>query len=152
MAKKPLTPQEFKAIYEKVPRVSVDLVIPHDGGIALTLRSLPSYHNQWHLPGGTAYYKERLTDTVKRIAKEELGLDVVIGELLGYIEYHSEEKERGFGYTISLVFACKQIGGEVQLDEGSSEMRGFTELPDNTVIEQKQFLEGLGLTKLAAKR
>lgn len=42
--------------------------------------------------------------TVKRIALEELGASVNVGKLLGYIEYTSEEKERGFGYTITMVF------------------------------------------------
>lgn len=146
--KKPFTPEEFKAIYSKVPRISVDLVISLDGGIVLILRALESYKNQWHLPGGTVFYKEKIIDAVKRIAKDETGLDVSVEELLGYIEYESEEKERGFGYTIGMVFACTKIGGTICLNEDGSDLKSFKTLPEKTVIDQKKFLETLNLDNL----
>ena len=90
-----LTIKEFKEIYSKVSRATVSLVIKTNKGIALSLRNLPSWRNKWHLPGGTIFYKETVENAVKRKAKEELGIKVKIVKLLGYIEYPSEEKERG---------------------------------------------------------
>lgn len=141
MSKKPFTYKQFKSIYSQVPRLSVDLLIPYKGGIALLERAHTAYKGQWHLPGGTVYYKESLPTAVKRIGREELGLDVDIDSFVGYIEYQSEEKERGFGYTIGLVFQCHINGGVIKLDEYGSQVKGFRELPDNTVIDQKTFLE-----------
>lgn len=138
--KKPFSPEEFKAIYSKVPRVSVDLVINTSQGVALILRALESYKNQWHLPGGTVFYRETIEDTAKRIAKEETGMDIQLGKLLGHIEYFSEQKERGFGYTIGLVFVCEKTEGDVRLNEDGSDLKFFDTIPDNTVIEQKEFL------------
>ena len=93
---KPFSHEEFKNIYSRVPRLCVELVVKTPEGVILSLRKLPSYRGKWHIPGGTVFYKEKVTDAVKRVAAEELGIEVSIRELLGYIDYDSEEKERGF--------------------------------------------------------
>lgn len=145
MSKKPFTYKQFKSIYSQVPRLSVDLLIPYKGGIALLERAHTAYKGQWHLPGGTVYYKESVRDAVRRIAKEETAIDVDVAELAGLIEYKSEELERGFGYTVGLVFWCSLNAIDtVVLDENSSAIKGFKKVPDNTVVEQKKFLQRLG--------
>ena len=106
MNKKPFSPKEFKEIYSRATRLCVDLVIKTPKGLALSLRSLSSWKGYWHLPGGTVFYKEKIIDTVRRVALEELGISVNVDRLLGYVEYMSEEKERGFGYTVAMVFLC----------------------------------------------
>lgn len=137
----PLTEEEFKSIYSKVPRLCVDLFIQTEQGILLTLRKEKSWNSQWHIPGGTLYYKERLEDAVQRVAKGELGIEVSIEKLLGYIEYSSEEKERGFGYTVSVAFLCSPKSTEFKLNQQASEAKFFISLPANTIVEQKQFIE-----------
>lgn len=95
----------------------------------------------WHLPGGTVFYKETIMEAVDRVAKEELGISVNVKSLLGYIEYPSEEKERGFGWAISLAILCEIKGGELKVNEEASEVKTFSSLPENTIYEQKVFLE-----------
>lgn len=141
MNKKPFTPKQFEEIYSKVPRISVDLIIPIHGSFLLTLRTLPSWHNQWHLPGGTIYYRETVEQTAKRIAQEELGIQVEIKNLLGYIEYFSEEKERGFGYSIALALLCQAKSTEVQINDEAERIEFFRDLPSNMIPEQKRFME-----------
>lgn len=141
MDKKPFTHKQFKAIYSKVPRLTVDLVVQTPKGIVLTLRKLPSWYNLWHLPGGTIFYKETVKQAVKRVAKDELGIAVNIKKLLGYIEYPSEEKERGFGWTISLAILCTIKSGKLKTNEEASQVKIFSELPKNIVSEQKVFLK-----------
>ena len=138
--KQPLVFEEFKAIYSKVPRLCVDLIIKTDGGILLTLRQKNGYEGQWHLPGGTVHYREAVEDSVSRIAKEELGVEVSVERLVGYIECFSEEQERGFGYAISLVFLCKLKTHTFKLDDQVEKMGFFKYPPDNTIQEQKRFL------------
>lgn len=137
---KPFTYNQFKQIYSLVPRLSVDLVIPYDGGIAFIERADDSYKGQWHLPGGTVYFQETLEQAAKRIAKDEVGVEVSVDKLLGYIEYHSEKKERGFGYTVANVFLCTITGGSVNLDHTGSTIKGFSIIPSNTIVDQKDFL------------
>lgn len=136
----PFTFKEFKYLYSKVPRLCVDLVIKSNNGILLTFRKKNGYENQWHIPGGTVFYREKLIDAAKRVAKEELGVNVTIQKFIGYIEYFSEEAERGFGYTVTLVFLCKLNDLKFVLDNQTSKVGFFKIIPKNTIKEQKKFL------------
>lgn len=138
--KQPFSFEEFKEIYSKVPRLCVDLIIKSDKGVLLTLRQKNGYEGQWHFPGGTVFYREEIETAIKRIAKEELGSDISIKDFKGYIEYFSEEKERGFGYTVSLVFLCKIRNTKFNLDNQVEKVNYFKTPPANTIKEQKEFL------------
>ena len=96
--------------------------------------------NQWHLPGGSVHYQEKIADCIQRIAKEELNIPVIAQKHLGYIEYFSEEKERGFGYSVSLVFLCVPMNSNISLDKGADRHGFFKELPENTIAEVSHFL------------
>ena len=138
---KPFSSEEFRSIYSKVPRLCVEVIIKTSGGIVLSLRKLPSWHGKWHIPGGTVYYKEKVADAVKRVAAEELGIGVSIQEMLGYIEYPSEEKESGFGFSVGLAFLCLAETAQMKPNEDSSDIKIFESLPNNMVEEQYHFLE-----------
>jgi ADP-ribose pyrophosphatase YjhB (NUDIX family) len=141
--KQPFTYDEFKAIYSKVPRLCVDLVIKNKNGYLLTLRKKNGYEGLWHLPGGTVYYREHAPDAVKRIAKEELGTRVAIQKFIGFLEYPSEEKERGFGYSVSLLFLCKLTSSSLNLDDQAERVEFFKTIPENTIYEQRCLLDQL---------
>jgi ADP-ribose pyrophosphatase YjhB (NUDIX family) len=110
------------------------------GGIILAYRTLPSYKDMWHLPGGTVRYKETIEQAVNRVAQDELHMSVQMVRPLGYMEFPSEEKERGFGSAVSIPIICLPHSTEFQVGEGASEARVFTELPDAMIPEQKVFL------------
>jgi ADP-ribose pyrophosphatase YjhB (NUDIX family) len=137
----PLTLEEFQSIYSKVPRLTVDLIIQDDNGIILTLRQKNGWQNQWHLPGGTIYFKEKVEDAIRRVVQEELGIEVTIEKHIGYIEYPSEEKERGYGYTIALAFLCHPKSTNFILDDQVEKVDVFKTLPENTIWEQVAFLK-----------
>lgn len=139
--KRPFSSEEFKEIYSKVPRLCVDLVVKTSEGVVLLLRNLPSYRGKWHLPGGTVLYGEKIADAIRRVAEEELGVSVSVQKLLGYIEYPSEKKERGFGHTVSIAFLCS-TNKETALrhNEEAFEVKIFSKLPDNIIEEQGVFL------------
>lgn len=141
MTKKPITAAEFKKIYSKVPKLAVEVIIRTDEGILLTLRSLESYFGLWHIPGGTLRMRERVEDAAKRIAKEELGVEVEVQKLIGYIEHFSELEERGFGYSVGLEMLCRITSGQIKLDNQASEYGFFKVIPENTVKEHWEFLE-----------
>ena len=142
---KPLTTEEFKEIYSKVPRVCVEIIVRTPEGIALTLRSLPTWHNQWHLPGATVLYKETIDEAVQRAAQDELGISVTVEKLIGYIHYPSEEKERGFGWGIGLAFLCRPNDLNMKPNNDASEVKIFSSIPDNMIAEQAEFLKTHGL-------
>lgn len=135
--------EEFKSIYSRVPRLCVDLIIKTDKGLLLTLREQNGWEGQWHFPGGTVYLGDSLSDTIHRVAQEELGVDVDIEKSLGYIEYPSELKERGYGYSVSIPFLCKLKITDINLDDQVAKFGFFHVLPENTISEQKQFLDNI---------
>lgn len=139
--RKPFTPEEFESVYSKVPRLTVGLVIPTQEGIVLTLRSHYAWKDQWHIPGGTVLYKETLAEAIDRVGRDEIGASVKMGKLLGYIEYPSEEKQRGFGSSVSLVFLCTTEETAFSVNEDASRVEAFWTLPEDIIAEEGEFLK-----------
>ncbi|MBS3094225.1 NUDIX hydrolase [Candidatus Pacearchaeota archaeon] len=134
--------KEFKDIFSKVRRICADLIIKNSRGeILLTLRK----HNPvgfWHLPGGMIYYNESVENAVHRLAKEELNAEVKIIKHSGFIDWFDYI---GGDKPISIVFEVKLVSPEnkIKLDFQASEWKFFSEIPENILKEQKQFLDKL---------
>lgn len=142
----PLTKKEFKYAYSRVPRLCVDIILNTPEGVLLTLRDIEPYKNLWHIPGGTVHYRETIKDAIRRVAKEELGVEVNIARLAGYVEYPSEEKSRGWGWPIALQFICNIKSGKLQVNEQARDTRflkKFEDIPENTTEEHKKILRKL---------
>jgi ADP-ribose pyrophosphatase YjhB (NUDIX family) len=144
---KPLSESEFKKIYSKVVRLCVDLVIKTPEGIILTKRSIKPYKDMWHLPGGTVLLKEKLTDSVKRVARDELGLEVGIDKFLGFIYYPSAQKEKGYSWIVSAAFLAWVESGKIEKNEDTKDIKIFKKLPEDIIKEQKNFLKHNNLLK-----
>lgn len=140
-----LPKEEYDAIFSRVPRLSVEVVIlDSDRGVLLALRDIPPYEGAWHIPGGTVLFAEPLTDAVKRVARDELGVDVKPGELLGYIEYPSHYNN-GLDCPVGLAFRTELTGGAKAAEALPDGCAWFKRLPDGLYAEQREFLaERLG--------
>lgn len=136
----PLPQEEFDRIFSRVPRLTVEVVIAgRERGVLLSLRDSGPCQGLWHLPGGTVRFGEPLTDAVQRVARDELGLVVRAGELLGYIEYPSHY-EHGLDSPVGLAFLTDlrgELPGEQDLRVGCE---WFKVLPPNMHDEQRTFL------------
>ncbi|MBV9192795.1 MAG: NUDIX domain-containing protein [Solirubrobacterales bacterium] len=127
---------EFEAIFRRVPRLCVEVVIATpDRGVLLARRDIPPNIGAWHIPGGTVLFAEPVVEAVKRVARGELGLEVGVGELLGYIEYPSHYNN-GLDSPVGLAFAT-EVAGDPRLPEGCA---WFRRLPDGLYEEQREFL------------
>ncbi len=71
---------------------------------------------------------------------DELGITIKPDKLLGYIEY-DEEKERGFGHTISLAFLCSSKVKKMRPNDDAFEVKAFNKIPKNIIKEQGVFLK-----------
>jgi 8-oxo-dGTP diphosphatase len=132
----PLPQAEYEAIYARVPRLTVEVVIVSaEEGVLLTLRTFGPCAGLWHIPGGTVRFGEPVVAAVARVARDELGMTVVAGHLLGYIEYPSHY-ENGLDCPVGLAFAAKPTDPP-PLGE---HCRWFTELPEAMHEEQRRFL------------
>ena len=137
----PLPQDEFDWIFSRVPRLTVEVVIAcTERGVLLALRDFGPCQGLWHLPGGTVRFGEPATDAVKRVALDELGLTVSVGELLGYIEYPSHYNN-ALDSPVGLAFraqpAISKTPHERDLRSGCA---WFTTLPENMHDEQREFV------------
>jgi len=139
MAIKPkkLSFAEFKSIYSKVPRLTVEVLIKTPKGIALTKRDIEPCKGMWHTPGGTVLKGEKLEETVKRVAESETGLKVKVVKFLGVAEY---DFKKYFSQPIGLIFLTKVIGGKMKTDKQASEIDIFRKIPKNTIKDHALFI------------
>ncbi len=141
---------EFKDVYSKVPKLSIEVIILKENKILLTRRAIPPGLGQWHTPGGTVLKNEKLNQTVQRVAKEELGLSVNVEKFLGIIEYNTyiNKYEQG----ISLVFlVTPKNKKEIFLDGQSDKYDYFGEVPKNTIRKQRDFCVDVLKMKMSKK-
>jgi ADP-ribose pyrophosphatase YjhB (NUDIX family) len=141
---KPFSPAEFDAIYSRVPRLTVEIVVRDAGGsVFLTKRAIPPCEGQWHLPGGTVRFGESLLDAVRRVAAHELGIEVHEARENGFIEYPSHYLN-GLDSPVGIVFEVTDYAGEVQAGAGAADGRWFRRLPDAMHADQDEYLIGRG--------
>src|SRR5258708_18902879 len=102
--------------------------ICNDQGEVLLQRR--SDNNQWGLPGGAMEPGEEPADAVIREVWEETGFEVIPEKIIGvysgpYLHgfYPNGDEYQVFG----IIFACRQIGGELSIDH------------DNESLELKYF-------------
>ena len=135
----PLTKEEFDSIYSRVPRLNVEIILQGPDGIYLTKRDIEPCKGQWHLAGGTVYFGETLFESVKRIAKRELGIDVKTAEIIGYIEYPSHFT-KGLDHPFGVAFKITDYTGEIKANKEANAAGWFKKLPKPMHTDQDKFL------------
>lgn len=137
---KKLSLKEFKAIYAKVPRVTVEIIYINKRGYLLTLRAFGPWKGQWHFPGGGILMGESMEMAVKRVAKEELGVEAEVKQFLGIIEWLPNKNSAKI-HAYSLCFLVDLKKENIKLDGQASEFNFFKKIPENTITEQKNFIQ-----------
>lgn len=152
-------PQKFlpREIYEKIhaamPIFCVDLVIERDGKFLLLKRDVEPDKGKYWFPGGRLIKGETILAAVARIAWEETNLSIEIVNLLGYTDCQFPADPFGHGqgtHTVSLVFRCRAIGGEVKVDERHTDARWWDVVRRPNMPDMPSVVEGL-LMKAAAE-
>ena len=128
---------EFKKIYSKVPRLTVEIILKTNKGIVLTLREFPPCKGQWHIPGGTVLKGENLEEAVRRVVKEEIGLEVKVKKMIGIIEYNFTEKY--FSQPIGIAYLVKSLNNNYNIE--NNKRKFFKKLPLNLIKDQRKFLK-----------
>jgi 8-oxo-dGTP pyrophosphatase MutT (NUDIX family) len=135
-----LPEDEFRAIYRRVPRLCVEVVIVDpERRVLLARRDIPPNVGAWHIPGGTVLFGESLADAVRRVARDELSLDMDPVELLGYIEYPSHY-ENGLDSPVGLAFRTEPTSDTSLAPELPDGCGWFGRLPAGLYAEQREFL------------
>lgn len=125
-----LTKEEYDFIYDRVPRLCVDLVIKNEKGILLTWRKIDPQKNTWHLPGGRVRFSESLDKAAKRIAKQETGITIAIDDFLGVMEFTREVQDGKIRHSVSIALLVHPITGKLKESWQSSEAQFFLSAPE----------------------
>lgn len=97
----------FEQILEYSVMATFDLVVElPDGGIVLLWRKIAPYQNVWALPGMRMYKNESIDQTLERIAKQELGLQIetksrrFLGQYVGKFTTEHNRQDLSTGYIV----------------------------------------------------
>ena len=102
-----------REIFEKILEFAViptfDLVLDVPGsGVILVKRTIPPYQNLWALPGLRMCKPEEIEDTLIRIARQEVGLDIdpqrrhFLGQYVGKFEEEFERQDISTGFALTV--------------------------------------------------
>ncbi len=122
----------MKREFPEVPLVGVGSIIIEGDRVVLVKRAHPPIQGQWSIPGGVLEVGEMVREAAIREAREETGLIVEPGELLGVFDRILRDAEKRVQYHYVLIdFLCRPTGGELSAASDAAEVRWFTlkELP-----------------------
>ena len=116
----------MKREYPEAPLVGVGAIIIEDNRVVLVKRAHPPLQAQWSIPGGVLEVGELVREAAVREAREETGLIVEPGELLGVYDRILRDLEQRVQYHYVLIdFLCRRVGGELFAASDAAEVRWF---------------------------
>ena len=153
----------MKREYPESPLVGVGAVIvdrhlhhPRDENrVLLIRRGQPPLRGEWSLPGGVLECGETLREAAIREAREETGLVVQAGEMLGVYERVIRGDEGRVRYHYVLIdFLCRPVGGDVKAGSDAADVRWFTpdELPALNLADDTNDVVLKGLARTMERR
>lgn len=131
----------MKREFPELPLVGVGAIIIEKGRVLLVKRAHPPIQGQWSIPGGVLEVGEMVRDAATREAREETGLIVEPGELLGVYDRILRDPANRVQYHYVLIdFLCRPLGGELLAASDAADVRWFTnnELPALNLAEDTQ--------------
>ena len=137
--------------FPELPLVGVGAIIIQNHRVLLGKRAHPPIQGQWSIPGGVLEVGELVREAAVREAREETGLIVEPGELLGVYDRILRNDQKRVQYHYVLVdFLCRPVGGELRADSDAAEARWFRrdELPELKLADDTQEVIQKGFAKL----
>ena len=113
--------------FPEVPLVGIGVIIIENGQVVLVKRAHPPLQNQWSIPGGVLEVGELVREAAIREAREETGLTVEPGELLGVYDRILRNPGQQVQYHYVLIdFLCRRVAGDLKAGSDAREVRWFS--------------------------
>jgi len=120
-----------EAISKKKALFDVNPVIVTDAKKIVLVKRIDNVQEggKWSMPGSKVFEGERITETLKRIAKLKTGLDIemISGLKNSLVGVYDNPKRDPREHVVGLTFECEVIGGELKMGGNSSDIGEFTE-------------------------
>jgi len=116
----------MKREYPETPLVGVGAIIIEEDRVVLVRRGHAPLAGKWSIPGGVLEVGETLRKAVVREVREETGLTIEPGELLGVFERVLPDEQGRMKYHYVLIdFLCTRTDGELVAADDAEEARWF---------------------------
>jgi len=137
--------------FPELPLVGIGAIIIENDRVVLVKRAHPPLLAEWSIPGGVLEVGEMVREAAVREAREETGLVVEPGELLGVYDRVLRDAEQRVQYHYVLIdFLCRRVAGDLSAASDAAEVRWFTreELPALKLAEDTMDVIGKAFAKL----
>ena len=116
----------MKREFPEFPLVGVGAIIIEDARLLLVKRAHPPLQAEWSIPGGVLEVGELMRQAAVREAREETGLTVEPGELLGVYDRIVRDADQRVQYHYVLIdFLCRRVAGDLAAASDAAEVRWF---------------------------
>ena len=139
--------------FPEVPLVGVGAIIIENDRVVLVKRAHPPLQAEWSIPGGVLEVGELVREAAIREAREETGLTVDPGELLGVYDRVLRDADKRVQYHYVLIdFLCRRVAGDLAAASDAAEVRWFSrrELSALKLADVTSDVICKGFTRLAA--
>lgn len=139
--------------YPEHPLIGVGAIIIDADRVLLVKRAHPPIQGQWSIPGGVLEVGEMVREAAIRETREETGLIVEPGELLGVYDRILRDPEKRVQYHYVLIdFLCRATGGQLQAATDAAEVKWFKreELQALNLAEDTQEVIQKGFAKTSS--
>jgi colanic acid biosynthesis protein WcaH len=143
---KRLSQEEFEKSFENVPRVAVNLIVTDiDGRVLLARRNIPPHEGDWHFPGSFVLKNESISEALKRVAKNEFGMELTEEMDLKLLGNFDDIEGDPRGHVIDMAYGV-QISdvSKIVATKENIEVGFFDKLPENIGFNHRDTLEKLG--------
>src|SRR5205807_5458691 len=140
--------------FPELPLVGIGSIIIEGDRVVLVKRAHPPIQGHWSIPGGVLEIGEMVREAAVREAREETGLIVEPGELLGVYDRILRDPGQRVQYHYVLIdFLCRRVAGDLTAASDAAEVRWFTreELPKLNLAEDTLDVIRKGFSRLRVR-
>lgn len=111
-------------LYPSRPLPGVGAVIWNGAAVLLERRGQPPAQGSWAIPGGLVEIGETAEEAVRREVREECGIEIAVGPVLGLFEPILRDADGRIRYHYLIVdYLAYYRAGELQVGDDAAEVR-----------------------------
>ena len=136
----------FEAFTSRLPECCVEIVLENDDEVLVAKRANEPAKGEWFWPGGRVYKGESLDQAARRVANEELDIDVTLVRKLGVYSHFWETSAVGGGpsrHTVNIVFHARPLepSPSIMLDDQHNDYRFLSSIEPDLHRYVRTYLE-----------